>query len=203
MSESRPKESTGGVSEPPAADTDASDGSLIRRYREGEDGAATSLYRRYARRLRILAARQCGTDFGGRFDADDIIQSVFRTFFQGARGRAYDVPPGGEIWGLLMVLTVNKIRNHLQHHRAGKRTVYRTAADAELDHHPLARDESAAAFLRLVLDEQLADLPESNRSIVRMRMEGYGVNEIAEHSGRALRTVERVLQNFRDRLTSV
>jgi RNA polymerase sigma-70 factor (ECF subfamily) len=65
----------------------------------------------------------------------------------------------------------------------------------------LAADENAAAFLRLVLDEQLADLPESNRAIVRLRIEGYEVAEIAEQTGRSRRTVERVLQDFRNRVS--
>ena len=58
-------------------------------------------------------------------------------------------------------------------------------------------------FLRLVLDEQMAELPESNRAIVRMRMEGYEVGEIAERAGRSRRTVERVLRDFRDRLAGL
>jgi RNA polymerase sigma-70 factor (ECF subfamily) len=156
---------------------------------------------RYARRLRALAARRTGGDFAGRFDADDIVQSVFRAFFQEARRRAYDVPPGGEIWGLLLVLALNKIRNKVEHHRAAKRDAHQTAADPDLvGQQALSRDEHAAVFLRLVLDEQLAELPESNRAIVRMRMEGYELGEIAGRAGRSRRTVERVLRDFRDRL---
>jgi RNA polymerase sigma-70 factor (ECF subfamily) len=183
---------------PPAL---CSDGSLLRRYRDGEEEAATALYRRYARRLRALAARRTGGDLAGRFDADDVVQSVFRTFFQAVRRRAYDVPPGGEIWGLLLVLALNKIRNQADYHRAAKRDVSQTAADPDLvRQQALSRDEHAAVFLRMVLDEQMADLPESNRAIVRLRMEGYEVGEIAERAGRSRRTVERVLRDFRDRL---
>jgi RNA polymerase sigma-70 factor (ECF subfamily) len=173
----------------------------VRRYRDGEEAAATALYLRYARRLRALAAKRTGAAFAGRFDADDVVQAVFRTFFLGVRNKAYDVPPGGEIWGLLLVLALNKIRNQVDHHRAAKRDVGQTAADPEIARHRLlSRDESAAMFLRLVLDEQLEQLPESNRAIVRMRMEGYDVAEIAERAGRSRRTVERVLHDFRDRL---
>src|SRR5437764_6938084 len=114
---------------PPAL---CSDGSLLRRYRDGEEEAATALYLRYARRLRALAARRTGGDLGGRFDADDVVQSVFRAFFQAVRRRAYDVPPGGEIWGLLLVLALNKIRNRVEYHRAAKRDAHQTAADPDL-----------------------------------------------------------------------
>lgn len=186
---------------PPRPPSQSSDGSLVRRYRDGEEAAATALYLRYARRLRALAAKRTGAAFAGRFDADDVVQSVFRAFFLGVRRRAYDVPPGGEIWGLLLVLALNKIRNQVDHHRAAKRDVGQTSSNPEYARHRLlARDDSAAMFLRLVLDEQLGELPESNQAIVRMRMEGYEVAEIAERAGRSRRTVERVLRDFRDRL---
>jgi RNA polymerase sigma-70 factor (ECF subfamily) len=184
---------------PPVAPSSGSDQTLIRRYRSGDEAAATSLYLRYAHRLRALARDYCTGNYARRFDADDIVQSVFRTFFHGVRQRGYDVPPGGELWGLLMVLALNKVRNLVAFHRAGKRAVQQTASVADLP--VLAADENAAAFLRLVLDEQLADLPESNRAIVRLRIEGYEVAEIAEQTGRSRRTVERVLQDFRTRMT--
>jgi RNA polymerase sigma-70 factor (ECF subfamily) len=175
---------------------------LLRRYQSGDDGAATDLYSRYAPRLRALARQYCTPNYAGRFDADDVIQSVFRVFFQGARRRVYDVPPDGELWGLLMVLALNKVRALVGHHEADKRAVRHTASVPNLETHPaLAADGSAAAFLRLVMNEQLAALPESNRAIIRLRTEGYEVAEIAASTGRARRTVERVLQDFRARLT--
>jgi RNA polymerase sigma-70 factor (ECF subfamily) len=178
------------------------DSSLLRRYKSGDEAAATDLFLRYAPRLRALAREYCGPNYAGRFDADDVVQSVFRVFFHGARRRSYEVPPGGELWGLLMVLALNKIRNLVGHHRAGKRAVQQTLPLPDPDRHPaLATDDSAAALLRLVMDEQLAGLPESNRAMIRLRVEGYGVAEIAQATGRSRRTVERVLQEFRARLS--
>jgi RNA polymerase sigma-70 factor (ECF subfamily) len=178
-----------------------SDGSLLRRYQAGEESAATALYERYAARLRALSRDYCGPPYAGRFDADDVVQSVFRAFFQGARRRAYTVPPSGELWGLLMVLALNKIRNLVSHHRAGKRAVHHTTSLPDMEsHRALATNDSAAALLRLVLNEYLAGLPQSNRRIIQLRIEGYAVSEISERTGRSRRTVERVLQEFRARL---
>ncbi len=186
---------------PPAGVT-GTDETLLRRYQSGDDDAATGLYLRYAPRLRALAHQYCTPNYAGRFDADDVLQSVFRVFFHGARSRAYAVPPDGELWGLLMVLAVNKVRSLVGHHEADKRAVRQTAPVSGLESHPaLAADDSAAAFLRLVVDEQVAALPESNRAIIRLRIEGYEVGEIAHATGRSRRTVERVLQDFRIRLT--
>jgi RNA polymerase sigma-70 factor (ECF subfamily) len=188
-----------GTPEPEAGPTDAS---LLRRYQAGDEAAATDIYLRYAPRLRSLARRCCTPGYAGRFDADDVLQSVFRAFFHGARHRAYAVPPDGELWGLLMVLALNKVRTLVGHHQADKRAVRNTAALPDLDSHPaLGTDDTAAAFLKLVMDEQVAALPESNRAIIRLRTEGYEVEEIVRSTGRSRRTVERVLQDFRARLS--
>lgn len=187
---------------PDPAPSSGSDRTLIRRYLIGDEAAATSLYLRYARRLRALAREYCTGPYARRFDADDIVQSVFRTFFQGVKQRGYDAPPEGELWGLLMVLALNKVRNLVDFHKAEKRSAEQTTSMSDLDRETvLAADENAAAFLRLVLDEQLEALPESNRAIVQLRIEGHEVAAIAEKTGRSLRTVERVLQDFRSRVS--
>jgi RNA polymerase sigma-70 factor (ECF subfamily) len=177
------------------------DSSLLQRVRDGDESAAAKLFDRYAARLRALAEKYCRNGFTRRFDADDIVQSVFRVLFTGIRQSGYAVPPDGEIWGLLTVLALNKVRGQVEHHRAAKRDVQRTAGADELGEQPDLDDTGSAALLRLVLEEQLAAVPESNRDIVRLRMEGYELKEIAERVGRSRRTVERVLQEFRNRLT--
>ena len=178
----------------PAVTAGASDGSLLRRVAAGDAAAATALYQRYAARLRAIAVKRCD-GFGGRFDADDIVQSAFRTFFQGARRQAYTVPPDGELWGLIMVIGLNKVRAYAGHHRAEKRDIDRTTDDD--DHPAMARDDTAADFLRLVVEEQLAGLPPAHQEMVRLRLTGYEVGEISARTGRSRRTVERVLQEFR------
>ena len=181
---------------------DRSDESLLRECRNGDEDAATSLYNRYASRLRSLAGLHCKPPYTGRFDADDVVQSVFRAFFTGVQNNTYHVPANGELWALLTVLALNKIRNLVEFHSAGKRTIHQTTSSTNLDA-ILTNDESAATFLRITLDEQLVRLPESNRSIIRLRLIGNEIGEIAEQAGRSRRTVERVLQDFRKRLAEI
>ena len=49
----------------------------------------------------------------------------------------------------------------------------------------------------------LRELPEAHRRIIEMRIEGHEVNEIATAVQRSKRSVERVLQDFRQRLGSL
>src|SRR5258707_536336 len=184
-----------GPERPAGADGPApTDQSLLRRFPLGDQGAAQGLYRRYAGRLRALASAQCGPDLQVRFDADDIVQSVFRTFFQGLRESAYRVPEGQELWGLLFVIALHKIRNQANYHRAAKRDIGQTVGGEFLETN-FADDEASLNFLMMLIEDEIKDYPPVNKDIVRMRIEGYDIGEIVRSTGRSRRTVERVLQD--------
>src|SRR3954468_2244838 len=104
-----------------------SDRSLLFRFRRGQDDAPTLLYLRYAERLRALAEKQSSPGLAARVDPENIFQSVFRTFFRRAAAGQYDVPEGEEIWKLLLVIGLNKIRAVGAYHRAARRDVRQTA----------------------------------------------------------------------------
>lgn len=185
------------------SDETPSDRSLLLRFRRGQQDGPTLLYLRYAGRLRALAAQQSAPGLAARVDPEDIVQSVFRTFFRRAAGGQYDVPEGEEIWKLLLVIALHKIRSAGEFHRAARRDVRQTAAGAAYDRAlelASGRDDGALTVLRLVVDEILEALPPGHRPIIERRIEGYEVAEIAAQVRRSRRTVERVLQEFRRRL---
>jgi RNA polymerase sigma-70 factor (ECF subfamily) len=182
---------------------DGSDHSLLRRFRSGEEDAATALYLRYARRLQMLARKQISPALSTRFDPEDVVQSVFRTFFRRAKTGCYDVPEGEELWQLLLVLALNKVRSLAVHHRAVKRDAAATVPTEPQTLSQLAGDggnEQSMSILQMVIDELLDDFSPSGREIVTLRIDGHRVQEIAEQTGRSKRTVERILQDFRRRL---
>ena len=174
---------------------------MLRRLRGGDGDAATQIYLRYARRLEFLAQKQCAPELGARFDAEDVVQSVFRTFFRRAERGEYVVPDGEELWKLLLVIAMNKIRANGAFHRAAKRDVRQTHSTGPSEP-PSAGDENALAVLQMVVEQVLEGLGDEYRKIVELRIEGYEVAEIAERSGRAKRSVERLLQEFRKALAA-
>jgi RNA polymerase sigma-70 factor, ECF subfamily len=183
-----------------------SDRSLLRHFRSGNGDAATELYRRYATRLRALARAQCSPLLARRLDTDDIVQSVFRVFFQGARLGNYDIPAGEDLWSLLLCLALNKIRAKANFHQAAKRDVRLTAEVDFFDpaHEDRAeQDDHNAVFLQLVVREALERLPAPARKMVELRMEGHEVAEIAQQTGRSKRTVERILHESRNHLRNL
>lgn len=183
-----------------------SDSSLLRRFQQGQQDAATALYVRYARRLQALARKQTAKNLSPRFDPEDVVQSVFRTFFRRASEGCYEVPVGEELWQLLLVLALNKIRTLAVYHRAQKRDVARTIgtdAVGEFAAGTSAGDAVAFETMKMVVDDLVANLPAPQDRIIQLRIEGHEISEIAKITQRSKRTVERTLQQFRQRLTTL
>jgi RNA polymerase sigma-70 factor, ECF subfamily len=182
---------------------ESSDRSLLWRFRNGQADAPTRLYLRYAERLQALADRQTSAELGRRLDPEDIVQSVFRTFFRRVAEGNYDVPDGEEIWKLLLVIALHKIRDAGVYHKAAKRDVRRTSSGEANElaiQNAAGKDEAALAVLQMVVNDVLEGLPESHRRMIELRIEGHEVAEISREVGRSKRSVERVLQVFRQRM---
>ncbi len=185
------------------AEKEPSDHSLLQRFRQGNQDAADLLYRRYAQRLLTLVRAKQAPDLASRVDSEDIVQSVFGSFFRRVSRGIYDAPAGEELWHLFLVITLNKIRAKGVFHRAAKRDVRLTIGDESIDQYPdgLKSGDDAHALLKMAVEEALDRLPVSHRLVVQLRMEGYEVAEIAQMTGRGKRSVERILGECRERLS--
>lgn len=176
---------------------------LIQRLRVGEEDAATALYLRYADRILNLANYQTSKALSYKVGAEDIVQTVFRTFFRRASNGEYQAVEGDALWKLLLVIALNKIRKKADYYHAQKRDVRR---DISLDFRPgevqakQASDEIAVSILHMTISDLASYLPVKYRRIIQLRIDGHEVQQIAEQAGCAKRTVERVLQEFRQRL---
>src|SRR3954453_21853339 len=84
----------------PPAEGGSADRSLLQRLHKGSEDAATQLYLRYVNRLRALTRSQCSAELARLVDTEDIVQSIFGSFFRGASQGYYEVPAGEELWKL-------------------------------------------------------------------------------------------------------
>lgn len=176
-----------------------SDGSLVRFLRAGDEDAATQIYVRYAHRLQALSRSQFDPALAGRLDENDIVQSVFRTFFRRVQAGAYDVPDGEELWKLFLVIGLNKIRKAAVHHRAAKRDVRATSGDVDPGLMAGEPDEATSlSILRMTIEDAMNGLSAGQQDVIRLRIDGFEVAEIANQLGRSKRSVERILQSFRE-----
>src|SRR5262245_48945137 len=80
---------------------------LLARWRDGDQQAATDLYQRYADRLIALARNYLSAKVAPRLDAEDVVQSVVRSFFHRARAGRFAVDQSDELWRLLVAITLH------------------------------------------------------------------------------------------------
>lgn len=189
--------------------SDLSDETLLEMLRRGEDWAATALYLRYAARLRRLAVARGPSDLLRVCEPDDLLQSIFRSFFRKAVEGLYQVPEGGDLWNLFLIIALHKIRNRTKYHRSRKRDARRLRAGVDLTGIPAGEGSAAAGddldrvHLRITIREILDTLDPVRRAVVEMRILGHKVDEISERVNRSKRSVERMLQDFRATLTGM
>ena len=180
-----------------------SDRSLLEEFRAGGEGAAEELYRRYAGRLRTVARARLSANAARRVEPEDIVQSVFRRFFRAASQGLYDCPSQGDLWNLLLVIALNRLRAEEVFQRAAKRDVRQcreigAVKSSELP--PAGEGDPGDGSLSLTLRDILERLPAQLREVIALRVEGHDVAAIARQLGRSKRTVERLLGEERDRL---
>jgi RNA polymerase sigma factor (sigma-70 family) len=181
---------------------------LLNRWREGDQQAATALFERYASRLIALAQRHLNDRLGRRLDAEDVVQSVFNSFFVRTRDGAFMLQETGELWRLLVTMTLNKVGDQIRHHTADKRSVKQenhfSSEDSlnGLNAAALAREPSPAeaAALADLVRQILMPLDPLERKIVELRLQGYQMQEIASQTGYCQRTIRRLLNRFQGQM---
>jgi RNA polymerase sigma factor (sigma-70 family) len=178
---------------------------LLERFRDGDDRAAEALFSRYFERLTLLARSRLSPRLACRTDPEDIVLSVYRCFFVGARAGRFRLSRGGDLWRLLASITKHKLLREARHHSADRRSV-----DREL---PLDRAEEAtflgrqteptpedAVALADELEWVLSRLNVFGRRVLELRLQGAQLSEIAEDTGRSERTIRRTLGEIRELL---
>ena len=98
---------------------------LLERFRGGDELAAEALFARYFERLTSLARSRLSTRLARRTDPEDIVLSVYRSFFVEAREGRYTLGRGGDLWRLLSSITRHKLLRQVRHQSAGPPLVRR------------------------------------------------------------------------------
>lgn len=183
---------------------------LLARCVAGDSLAEGQLFERYVVRLTLLARSRLSQRLACRVDPEDIVLSAYRSFFLAARQQRFDLRHSGDLWRLLVKITLAKVVDQAEFHRAQRRTVDREQRiDSSQDsggHNwlaVLARDPSPAEVAQAIeeLERLLAALPPLGAQVVQLRLQGYRQDEIAEQLDCAERTVRRWLERAGDLLT--
>lgn len=185
---------------------------LLLRVRSGDDpDSEQAIWDRYFPALVDRGRRRLRQGTGSERDEEDVVVSVFDSFFRRIRGgRADNIVDRTSLWIFLSWLMRNKLYDEYRRREAQKRNMPRPG--------DLSDAEAAEAWYREIADgeptpEQVAEftewfeslldaLPDDKRTVAVFRLAGLTNAEIAEKVGRVERTVERWLHDIRSTWTA-
>ncbi len=183
------------------------DGSeMIARLRNRETEASEAVFARYAEQLARLADQHLNGKVKRRVDGDDVVQSVFRTFFGRVERGEYQINSSDQLWKLLVQITLHKAAQQGRAHTAAKRDGRREADGSAVVQGLVSRSPEItdALLLNEAIDCAVGNLPSKQQPRYRMVLEltlaGFSNDDIAERLGIVRRTVERMLVRFQSLL---
>jgi DNA-directed RNA polymerase specialized sigma24 family protein/tRNA A-37 threonylcarbamoyl transferase component Bud32 len=185
------------VGDEPASESEETASWLLKRVASGDERATEAVFQRYAARLAALARSRLSKKLSARIDADDIVMSAYRSFFIRARQGAFTTQRGGDLWRLLVEITLHKLYRQNTFHTARRRSVLRESEDApnvirELSA-PITSPDVAVAAAEEV-ESIMAELSPDVRAALELRLQGHDLQEIARALDRSERTIRRWLE---------
>jgi RNA polymerase sigma-70 factor (ECF subfamily) len=186
--------------------------SWIGRLSDGDELVIAEFWREYSGRLQGLAAQNLKAGLQRRVDPEDVVQSACRTFLRRLQAGDFELEGAENLWRLLCVITLAKVRAQARFHQRAKRSIeneQRLDAAPEESRAPgfqpaqrgPAPDEAAAFADQL--DNLLARLDDEERQVVQLKLEDRTNDEIAHSMQCSERTVRRILNRVRSRLRTM
>lgn len=179
---------------------------LLAQLQGGDNQAAERIFHRFAGQLIALARSQLQQGLLRKLDPEDVLQSVFRSFFRRHQAGQFQLDSWDSLWGILTVMTLRKCGHLKEYFQAARRDVRReeqnTAEAIQTLGNICAREPTPEEAARLtdLLEHVLRDFDERERNIISLHLQGYSHAEIAAEVGRAERTVRRTIARARKRL---
>jgi RNA polymerase sigma-70 factor (ECF subfamily) len=181
----------------------------IRELVSGNEEVVSEFWREYAPSLERLASSRMAPALQRRLGAEDVVQSVCRTFLRRAREGEFQLDKSDDVWRLLCAITLTKVRQHARFHLRKRRGLNREVVlDANGDSQAPgladlapAREPTpaeAAAFADQ-MQHLLAALDDEERQLVQRKLDGQDSPAIAKAMNCSERTVRRLLAKVRDR----
>ncbi len=148
-----------------------------------------------------FARTRLPSDVSSRVDEEDIVQSVFRSFFRRNQGNEFYFDDSLDVRSLLAAMTYRKVINTIKHHHRDRRRTTREQSSSTSDGSSQLADRNPTPEELNILVDYLAwilnHLNPAQREIIQLRLEGYTVAEIAERVQLSQRTVKRALARAR------
>jgi eukaryotic-like serine/threonine-protein kinase len=178
---------------------------ILERYRRGDAQAADELFTRYVGRLTLLARSRLSPALARRTDPEDVVLSAYRSFFIRARDGQLTLARSGDLWRLLVAITLHKLYRQARKQRVERRALAaRELESSWAKRLQLSRDPSPAEAVALADELQaiFRQLDPFARCVLELRLQDRSPAEIAAEVGRSERTIRRTVASIRERLLS-
>jgi RNA polymerase sigma-70 factor, ECF subfamily len=157
---------------------------------------------RFRRRLVGLARAHLGARLKSKVDAEDVVQSAYKSLLIRCGEEAVAAEGWDALWGLLTLITIRKCADRARYYATECRNLHREAEGADsagLRIEPPGREPTPDEALALAetVEELLGRLQGKERTIVELSLQGYSTQEISQQTGRAERSVRRVREQVR------
>lgn len=182
-------------------------GELLKGAAAGKEAAENEIFARYADRLIGLVRSRLAAKLAAQIDAEDIVQSAYRSFFVAVRDGRFECNRGGDLWRLLVELTLHKLYRRAHYHLAQQRSVERERSvdgDSGQSWNLMGREPTPQEALVAAeeLEAVLRELNARDRQAIELRLQGYELAEIADQLQCHERTVRRALNQTRRIITA-
>jgi RNA polymerase sigma-70 factor (ECF subfamily) len=182
---------------------------LLGRLEAGDEAAAREVFNRFAVRLTGLARARLHPRIRQKIDAEDVVQSVFRSFFTRQAHGQFQFDDWDGVWSVLVIIALRKCGRHAETLHAACRDIRRevraagaVAAGGDA-WDAVTRDPTPDEVVSLAetIEQLMHGLDETEQAILAFRLQGFTNLEIAEKVGTiSERKVYRVLAQVRKRL---
>jgi RNA polymerase sigma-70 factor (ECF subfamily) len=173
---------------------------LLALLRSGDPAAVEETFRRFEPFLRQVVRRHLPTGLRTRFDSEDVVQSVWRSFLQGFQQSGRRFADVDHLRAFLIHATRNRLIDRVRQHGPAVEREQRLtdACQTELP----AREPRPSHHMREaeLWQRVLALCPAEHRELIRLKRDGYSLEEIAQRCGLHRDSVRRVLRGLARRL---
>lgn len=176
---------------------------ILTNVKQGDRAAEETVHREFVDKLVRVASRKISSRFKAKIAPEEVVQSVFASFFYRHRNQEYHFENWNDLWALLLRITVCKCSDRIAAFRTQKRDVSREVGATNRE--DVSGGIGPAGFVRSkgpspeeiaifeeTLDHLFDRLNERQQQVVGLRLQGMSNLEISQMIGRTERSVYRI-----------
>jgi RNA polymerase sigma-70 factor (ECF subfamily) len=169
---------------------------LLERLARGDAAAAEQIFREYEPYLRMVVRRYLPAGLRPKFDSIDVVQSVWVHVWRGLQNVAWQFADRDHLRALLVTVTRRRLVSRFRHYRTA--LAKEEPAPETLERLPHAAGFGPEDFARAdeLWERVLALCPPAHHELLRLRRQGFTMDEIAERTGMHEGSVRRVLRRL-------